>query len=129
MTRRCLGRDPGVRKILKHLDSLQLLHDADESPVVDQFGGDGCWHDKVTARVIHTQNITFNKFPGQNIKVRLTHFLPSGKYQLAMVPYKKNENNVLEPLAKPSCSCRLERLDLGKHALSVILSKIRISCH
>ena len=76
--------------------------------------------------MIHTQNITFNKFPGQNIKVRLTHFLPSGKYQLAMVPYKKNENNVLEPLAKPSCSCRLERLDLGKHALSVILSEIRI---
>ena len=75
--------------------------------------------------MIHTQNITFNKFPGQNIKVRLTHFLPSGKYQLAMVPYRKNENNVLEPLAKPSCSCRLERLDLGKHALSVILSEFR----
>ena len=73
--------------------------------------------------MIHTQNITFNKSPGQNIRVRLTHFLPSGKYQLAMVPYKKNENNILEPLARPSCSCRLERLDLGKHALSVILSE------
>ena len=59
--------------------SLQLLHDSDESPVVNQFGGDACWHDKTTARIIHTQNISFNKFPGQNIKVRLTHFLPSGK--------------------------------------------------
>ena len=55
--------------------------------------------------------------------VRLTHFLPSGKYQLAMVPYQKNEDQILSPMAKPSCSCRLERLDLGKHALSVILSK------
>ena len=41
-----------------------------------------------------------------------------------MVPYKKSLAGVLEPLAPPSCSCRLERLDLGKHALSVILSKI-----
>ena len=47
--------------------------------MVNQFGGDACWHDKTTARIIHTQNISFNKFPGQNIKVRLTHFLPSGK--------------------------------------------------
>ena len=54
--------------------------------------------------------------------VRLTHFLPSGKYQLAMVPYQKNEDQILSPMAKPSCSCRLERLDLGKHALSVIIS-------
>ena len=69
------------------------------------------------------QNITFNKYPGQNIKVRLTHFLPSGRYQLAMVPYKKDEHNVLQPMANPSCSCRLERLNLGKHALTVILGE------
>ena len=48
--------------------SLQLLHDSDEDPVEDVHGKDGCWHHKPTARIIHTQNITFNKYPGQNIK-------------------------------------------------------------
>ena len=50
--------------------------------------------------------------------VRLTHFLPSGRYQLAMVPYRGRA-----ALAPPSCSPALERLDLGQHALSVILGR------
>ena len=53
--------------------------------------------------------------------VRLTHFLPSGKYQVAMVPYKKNDKNEMVAMAKPSCTCRLKRLDLGQHALAIIL--------
>jgi len=101
--------------------SIQLLHDSDESEAETAFADEFCWHSKKTARIIHTQNITFNKYPGQNIRVRLTHFLPSGKYQVAMVPYRKDKHNVLIPMAKPSCTCRLERLDLGKHALAIIL--------
>ena len=38
-------------------------------------------------RVIHTQNITFTKDPGQNIRVRITHNLPSGKYQVTLYQY------------------------------------------
>ena len=52
------------------------------------------------------------------LSVRLTHFLPSGRYQVAMVPYRG-----LLPLAPPSCTPSLDRLDLGKHALTFILSK------
>ena len=83
----------------------------------------GCWHGRPTARIIHSQNVTFNKIPGQNIKVRLTHFLPSGRYQVAMVPYRKNWRGDLQPMAPPSCTSTLVRLDLGKHALTFILSK------
>ena len=56
--------------------SLQLLHDSDEATVEAEYGQDSCWHHKPTARIIHTQNITFNKYPGQNIKGKinsLTH--------------------------------------------------------
>ena len=62
----------------------------------------GCWHGRPLGRVIHTQNITFTKDPGQNIRgefvdslwlegimmksffppVRITHNLPSGRYQV-----------------------------------------------
>ena len=62
----------------------------------------GCWHGRPLGRVIHTQNITFTKAPGQNIRgelveslwvggrlmrsfispVRITHNLPSGRYQV-----------------------------------------------
>ena len=52
------------------------------------------------------------------LSVRLTHFLPSGRYQVAMVPYRG-----LLPLAPPSCTPSLDRLDLGKHALTFILCK------
>ena len=55
--------------------------------------------------------------------VRLTHFLPSGKYQVAMVPYLKDENGTMIAMAPPSCSCRLERINLGQHALLIIFSK------
>ena len=67
--------------------------------------------------------MTFNKIPGQNIKVRLTHFLPSGHYQVAMVPYRQDWRGHLLALAPPSCTSTLVRLDLGKHALTFILSK------
>ena len=32
------------------------------------FADESCWHNKTTSAIIHTQNITFNKYPGQNIK-------------------------------------------------------------
>ena len=49
--------------------SLQLLHDsAPRGHGEPEHGGGGCWHGKQGARVIHTQNITFNKDPGRNIK-------------------------------------------------------------
>ena len=89
----------------------------------NQHREQGCWHGRPTARIIHSQNITFIKTPGQNIKVRLTHFLPSGRYQVAMVPYRKDWRGQLLALAPPSCTSTLVRLDLGKHALSFILSK------
>ena len=56
--------------------------------------------------------------------VQLKHILPSGKYQVAMIPYKTNENGTLVAMGPPSCTCRLERLNLGKHALAIILGKV-----
>ena len=50
--------------------SIQLLHDS-EQPQSDSgqpHRGGGCWHSRNSARIIHTQNITFNKSPGQNIR-------------------------------------------------------------
>lgn len=97
--------------------SVQLLHDSNATVHADHdHGGDECWHDKPTARIIHTQNITFNKYPGQNIRVRLTHFLPSGKYQLAMVPYKKDVEG------------RLRVKNLIYYLISVVQLYISISC-
>ena len=110
----------------------------------------GCWHNLPTGRVIFTQNVTFNKFPGQNIRgewrtaglslssaVRVNHYLPSGNYQLAMVPYIKvtrlvsmlmeaspqTENGTFVAIAPPSCSARLERINLGRHGLTIIFSR------
>ncbi|XP_023328387.1 uncharacterized protein LOC111701365 [Eurytemora carolleeae] len=57
--------------VIKHdadMLSVQLLHDSAEPMVEDPFVGEGCWHNKSTAAVIHVQNITFNKFPGHNIR-------------------------------------------------------------
>ena len=56
--------------------SIQLLHDSNQSKGPNEFLGEvgsspslqGCWHGKPTGRVIYTQNVTFNKFPGQNIR-------------------------------------------------------------
>ena len=53
----------------------------------------------------------------------MTHFLPSGKYQVAMVPYIKDENGTMVAMAPPSCSCRLEKIDLGKYILIIIFGK------
>jgi len=101
--------------------SIQLLHDAGiEGVSGGTHSGEGCWHGRPLGRVIHTQNITFTKDPGQNIRVRITHNLPSGRYQVAMVPYRM-ESGQLVAIAPPSCSARLDRLDLGQHALAIIL--------
>ena len=64
--------------------------------------------------------------------MRITHYLPSGRYQVAMVPYIKDDNDTMIPMAPPSCSTRLLRINLGQYALhitffllfSVILSGI-----
>ena len=49
----------------------------------------------------------------------MSHYLPSGKYQVAMVPYYKDDNDTMIPMAPPSCSCRLERVNLGQYALHI----------
>ena len=49
----------------------------------------------------------------------MSHYLPSGKYQVAMVPYYKDDNDTMIPMAPPSCSCRLERINLGQYALHI----------
>ena len=68
--------------------SIQLLHDSNKDMEDNNFAGEvgrcsfdiarvhnstnihfqGCWHGRPTGRVIFTQNITFNKYPGQNIR-------------------------------------------------------------
>ena len=72
-------------------------------------------------------------------RVRITHYLPSGQYQVAMVPYIKvtsymtlvtrymihvtryikDENDTMVPMAPPSCSTRLVRVNLGQYALHI----------
>ena len=52
--------------------SIQLLHDSQEEEE-NQHRDQGCWHGRATARIIHSQNITFIKTPGQNIKVTVEH--------------------------------------------------------
>jgi len=37
-----------------------------------------------------------------------------------MVPFIKDDNGTMVAMAPPSCSCRLERINLGKHALLII---------
>ena len=41
-----------------------------------------------------------------------------------MVPFIKDDNGTMVAMAPPSCSCRLERINLGKHALLIIFSRI-----
>ena len=48
---------------------------SDESEAETAFADEFCWHSKKTARIIHTQNITFNKYPGQNIRGKATILL------------------------------------------------------
>ena len=52
-------------------------------------------------------------------RVRITHYLPSGRYQVAMVPYIKDDNDTMIPMAPPSCSTRLLRINLGQYALHI----------
>ena len=83
-------------------------------------------------------------------RVRITHYLPSGQYQVAMVPYIKvtsymtlvtrymihvtwcpmpyikDENDTMVPMAPPSCSTRLVRVNLGQYALHITFCKYRI---
>ena len=63
------------------------------------------------------------------LAVRIKHYLPSGNYQVAMVPYIKvslplsifqTENGTFIAIAPPSCSPRLQRLDLGQYGLKII---------
>ena len=51
--------------------------------------------------------------------MRITHYLPSGRYQVAMVPYIKDDNDTMIPMAPPSCSTRLLRINLGQYALHI----------
>ena len=37
------------------------------------FADEQCWHNRTSSAIIHTQNITFNKYPGQNIKGGSSH--------------------------------------------------------
>ena len=51
--------------------------------------------------------------------MRITHYLPSGRYQVAMVPYIKDDNDTMVPMAPPSCSTRMIRINLGQYALHI----------
>ena len=56
--------------------SIQLLHDSklpQSEEEENQHRDQACWHGRATARIIHSQNITFIKTPGQNIKVAVVH--------------------------------------------------------
>ena len=74
----CVPHVPTSHILLHEADllSIQLLHDSNQSKGPNEFLGEvgsspslqGCWHGKPTGRVIYTQNVTFNKFPGQNIR-------------------------------------------------------------
>ena len=57
------------------------------------------------------------------MSVRITHYLPAGKYQVAMVPYIKDDNDTMIPMAPPSCSTRLVRINLGQYALHIVFCK------
>ena len=57
--------------------------------------------------------------------VRITKYLPSGKYQVAMVPYIKDDNDTMIPMAPPSCSTRLVRINLGQYALHITFCKFQ----
>ena len=55
----------------------------------------------------------------------MSHYLPSGKYQVAMVPYIKDENDTMIPMGPPSCSCRLVRINLGQYALHITFCELK----
>ena len=69
--RTCSGRLTLLLLVNHTVPSLQLLtyytEDADD---FNKFSNETCWHSRHTSAIIHTQNITFNKYPGQNIRVR-----------------------------------------------------------
>ena len=48
---------------------LQLLTYYGEDPEENiAYANESCWHDKPGSAIIHTQNVTFTKYPGQNIR-------------------------------------------------------------
>ena len=51
---------------------------SEDPPGLHPYAGEACWHDKPHSAIIHTQNVTFTKYPGQNIRGRPT-FLPDNK--------------------------------------------------
>ena len=53
----------------------------------------------------------------------MTHYLPSGKYQVAMVPYMKDDNDTMIAMGPPSCSVRLVRVNLGQYALHIVFCR------
>ena len=55
--------------------------------------------------------------------MRVTHYLPSGKYQVAMVPYMKDDNDTMIAMGPPSCSVRLVRVNLGQYALHIVFCR------
>ena len=48
---------------------MQLLtYHSDDPDDLHPYANESCWHDKPGSAIIHTQNVTFSKYPGQNIR-------------------------------------------------------------